>query len=251
MKIAAKTVGAIADHRSNSLALIVREAVERMIVSGDLVAGARINEQHLATRLGVSRGPVREALRALERTGLVESVANLGTFVREVGVDEACEMYEMRGVVFGFACARLAGQSTGEQRAALRALVTDMDAAIDAANASEYYRLNLCFHDTIMEFAGHRRANRIYQDLVREGHLFRQRSLLPVTAMRASNAEHIAIVEAIAAGDVSEARRMAEIHHLGGKTRWLETRSPRGTERDNSGRGKGEGAGSSKRSRKV
>jgi len=223
MKIASETVGAIADHRSNSLALIVQQEVERMIVGGDLAAGDRINEQHLATRLGVSRGPVREALRALERTGLVRSVANLGTFVREVGLDEACEMYEMRGIVFGFACARLATRATDEQREALRALVAEMNAAIDVGNSSEYYRLNLRFHNLIMEFAAHRRADRIYQDLVRESHLFRQRSLLPVASMRDSNAEHVAIVDAIADGDAGTARRTAERHHHGGKTRWLAT----------------------------
>jgi DNA-binding GntR family transcriptional regulator len=246
MKIASKTVGAIADHRSNSLALIVQQEVERMIVSGDLAAGARINEQQLATRLGVSRGPVREALRALERTGLVQSVANHGTFVRQVGIDEACEMYEMRGVVFGFACARLAARATEEQKAALSALVDEMDAAIAAANASQYYRLNLRFHDRIMEFAAHRRADRIYQDLVREGHLFRQRSLLPVASMRDSNAEHAAILAAIAAGDSDAARRMAEVHHFGGKTRWLATLGRRDTERDT---GMGEGSGDRSRSR--
>lgn len=249
MKIASKTVGAIADHRAISLALIVQEEVERMIVSGDLAAGERINEQHLATRLGVSRGPVREALRALERTGLVRSVANLGTFVREVGVDEACEMYEMRGVVFGFACARLANHSTGEQREALRTLVAEMEAVIDAGDSSEYYRLNLRFHDLVMEFAAHRRADRIYQDLVREAHLFRQRSLLPVAAMRASNAEHAAIVDAIVGGDAGEARRTAEVHHIGGKTRWLATVGPRDTERGTSGRDRGEETGAGLRSR--
>jgi DNA-binding GntR family transcriptional regulator len=246
MKIASKTVGAIADHRSNSLALIVQKEVERMIVSGDLAAGERINEQHLATRLGVSRGPVREALRALGRTGLVQSVANHGTFVREVGVDEACEMYEMRGVVFGFACARLAARATAEQKEALTALVDEMDAAIAAADSSEYYRLNLRFHDVVMDFATHRRADRIYQDLVREGHLFRQRSLLPVASMRDSNAEHVAIVAAIAVGDPDEARRMAEVHHFGGKTRWLATLGPRDAERDASGRGMGREVGTAR-----
>jgi DNA-binding GntR family transcriptional regulator len=235
MKVASKTVGAIADRRSNSLTLIVQREVERMIVSGDLAAGERINEQHLATRLGVSRGPVREALRALERTGLVQSVANHGTFVRKVAIEEACEMYEMRGVVFGFACARLADRAHDGQKRALEALVAEMDAAIAAANASEYYRLNLRFHDVIMEYAAHRRADQMYQDLVREGHLFRQRSLLPVASMRDSNAEHAAIVAAIAAGDPGAARRLAEIHHLGGKTRWLVTLGPRDTERNAGG----------------
>ena len=236
MKIAAEAVGEIASRRANSLTIIVQREIERMIVSGDLAAGQRLNEQHLATRLGVSRGPVREALRALDRAGLVQSVVNLGTFVREVGIEEAEEMYDMRGLVFGFACARLAGQDAGGSKHALAALVAEMDEAIEAEDASRYYRLNLRFHDLVMELAGHARANRIYQDLVREGHLFRQRSLQPVASMHESNREHAAIVEAIMAGDAAAARQTAEAHHVGGKRRWLATLAPRDPEKTGTGR---------------
>jgi DNA-binding GntR family transcriptional regulator len=226
MKVASEAVGAIAIRRSNSLTTIVQGELERMIVSGDLPAGMRINEQHLATRLGVSRGPVREALRALERTGLVTSVVNLGAFVRTVRIEEALEMYDMRAVVFGFACGQLAERATDAQKAALRGLIADMEAAIAAGDSTDYYRLNLRFHDSVMAFSGHRRADQIYQALVREGHLFRQRSLLPVAAMRESNAEHSRIVDTLAAGDVAGARRAAEDHHFGGRRRWLSTLPP-------------------------
>ena len=226
MEIGPEAVGAIASRRSNSLTVIVQRELERMIASGDLNAGERINEQHLATRFGVSRGPVREALRALERAGLVQSIINLGTFVRMVGIEEASEMYDMRAVVFGFACARLALQATDEQKNALEALVHEMDSAITAGDSTEYYRLNLRFHDLVMEYAGHARASQIYQSLVREGHLFRQRSLQPSASMRESNAEHAAMLCAILAGEAAAARQKAEDHHFGGKRRWLATMTP-------------------------
>jgi len=227
MKVASETVGAIAERRSNSLAAIVQREVERMIVSGDLAAGERINEQHLATRLGVSRGPVREALRALERTGLVHVLANQGTFVRKVGIEEVSEMYDMRAVIFGFAAARLAEQASNAQKATLQAVFDEMEAAIVAGDPSTYYRLNLRFHDLVMEFSGHGRADQLYRALVREGHLFRQRALLPEASMRESNAEHAEIVAAIVAGDAAWAREIAEEHHNGGKRRWLATLTPR------------------------
>jgi DNA-binding GntR family transcriptional regulator len=221
MKVASEAVGAIADRRANSLTAIVQREVERLIVSGEIPAGERLNEQHLATRLGVSRGPVREALRALERAGLVHAVVNLGMFVRQVSQEEAAEMYEMRGLVFGFSCARLAETATAEQKAGLRRLIGKMDEAIAAGDAAGYYRLNLQFHDDIMEYAGHSRANQIYQSLVKEGHLFRRQSLQPVTSMQESNAEHARMVAAIEAGDAEDARRAAEEHHSGGRRRWL------------------------------
>lgn len=225
MKINAEAAGAIAIavRRNGSLTAIVRKELERMIVGGDLKAGERLNEQRLATQLGVSRGPVREALRALEQDGLVTAVVNLGVFVRQVGIDEAVEMYDMRALVFAFACARLARSTDADQQAELAALVAEMDAIIARGDRLEYYRLNLRFHDLIMEFSDHRRATQIYQSLVKEGHLLRQRSLQPVESMRQSNSEHAAILAAIVADDCEAARAAAEAHHMGGKRRWLDT----------------------------
>ncbi len=216
-------IGAITYRKSSSLGAIVQIEIERMIVSGDFEAGQRLNEQQLAARLGVSRGPVREALRALERVGLVTGIANLGMFVRQIGIEEAIEMYEMRAVVFGFACFRLAGSATPKQHGALHDHVAHMDEAIAQRDSSAYFRLNLDFHDLVMDYSGHGRATKIYQSLVKEGRLLRARSLQPVASMRASNGEHKKILELIAAGDGRAARAAAEEHHLEGKRRWLET----------------------------
>ena len=91
-----------------------------MILSGELQAGERLNEQALATRLGVSRGPIREATRALERAGLLTAIVNQGVFVRQLSRDEASEIYDVRGVVFGFACA--AARAAASRRRRRRAL---------------------------------------------------------------------------------------------------------------------------------
>ncbi len=62
----------------------------------------------LAEQLGVSRGPVREAARSLERRGLVTAVANQGVFVRKLSIDEALELYDLRAMIAGYLCARVA-----------------------------------------------------------------------------------------------------------------------------------------------
>lgn len=225
MKVASDAIGAVASRRARSLTVIVRDEIERMIVSGDLEAGQRLNEQQLAVQLGVSRGPVREALRALERGGLVTGIANLGMFVRHLGIGEAIELYDLRGLIFAFCCVRVAERGTAEQKQQLTSLVEQMDQAIDGEGSSQYYQLNLDFHDRVMEFAGHRRATQVYQSLVQEAHLFRQRSLQPTLSMQESNAEHRRILEALIAGDAEAARRAGEEHHANGKARWLETLS--------------------------
>jgi DNA-binding GntR family transcriptional regulator len=216
-------MSAIALRRSRSLTAIVQQEIERMILNGELKAGERINEQALATKLGVSRGPVREATRALERAGLLTSVVNQGVFVRQIEEAEAAEIYDVRAVVFGFLCWRLAGRITAGQRDALTRLVAEMEHAIEQGDSGAYYRLNLRFHDAILEFAEHGRAKQTYESLIKETHLARQSSLTSPSRMRESNQEHAAIVAALAAGDSEAARRLAEEHSLGGKRRWLES----------------------------
>lgn len=87
----------ISQRRSRTMTTIAAEAIEEMIKSGDLVAGDRINESVLADQLGISRGPIREACRSLEQAGLLSNQTNRGMYVREMSVDEAKELYELRG----------------------------------------------------------------------------------------------------------------------------------------------------------
>lgn len=192
-----------------------------MILGGEIEGGARLNELALSARLGVSRGPVREALRTLERSGLIVSIANHGVFVRQIGVDEAAQIYDVRALLFGFACARLARSITQEGSDALNALVASMHQAAERKDAKRYYALNLLFHDTVMRLAGHGRAKATYDALVKELHLTRQRSLGEANRMRESNDEHAAIVTAIVDRDEARARVLAEAHAQSGKRRWL------------------------------
>jgi DNA-binding GntR family transcriptional regulator len=220
---------AIAQRRTQTLTGIVQDEIERMILSGDLVAGERINEQALAARLGVSRGPIREATRGLVRSGLLNSVVNLGVFVRQIPDDEASEIYDVRAVVFGFVCQRLAGRIAPGQLKTLWRMIAEMDDAIGRDDGAGYYRLNLAFHDAILDFAAHGRARQTYEALIKETHLLRQSALGAADRMRESNAEHREIIAAIAAGDAEGARILAERHAHGGKRRWLNSReeSPR------------------------
>lgn len=85
--------------RAQPLASGVQGRIEALILSGALKPGERLNEVVLARQLGVSRGPVREAARALERTGLVTLIMNRGAFVRSMGIDEVMETYELNAVL--------------------------------------------------------------------------------------------------------------------------------------------------------
>ena len=86
----------IARRRQRTLVLDVRDELERMILDGEFKSGERLDENGLARQLGVSRGPVREAARSLEREGLVDAVANQGVFVRQLAIEDALELYDLR-----------------------------------------------------------------------------------------------------------------------------------------------------------
>ncbi|MCQ4159470.1 GntR family transcriptional regulator [Roseomonas sp. GC11] len=213
-----------------SLSDRARAALENLILSGELAPGSRLNEVALAARLGLSRGPLREALRALERDGLVTAgPAGQGMSVRRPDPVELAELYDMRALLQGFILARLAErQAAGTLPAALlqrlAAQVAAMDAAATAGDAAGYYALNLAFHEALREAAGHQRAATLYGLLLKESHLARQRSLTRPERMRESNAEHAAMLAAITAGDAPRARALGEAHvALGGKRRWLES----------------------------
>lgn len=206
-----------------SLTVTVHRELEAMILRGDLGPGERLNEQHLSTQLGVSRGPIREACRLLERDGLVVTVANQGASVRQLSVEDAAELYDLRAAMAGYMCSRLARRATPTQRSDLRDLVARMDDRIAAADEDGYFELNLSFHDRIAAFSGANRAAQLYSALDKEVRLLRRRVLTGVSSMRFSNEEHKEILTAVEAGDADGARQAAEKHHVNGKSRWIST----------------------------
>jgi DNA-binding GntR family transcriptional regulator len=210
---------ALTIRRTESLASLVRKELERMIVSGELQGGDRLNEQELADRLQVSRGPIREACRSLEQTGLVEVQVNRGTFVRQIELKEALEIYEVRSALFGLAGQLLAQAPSPALLARLRGLLERMDAASD--NLDAYYPLNVEFHATLVDSAANGHLAQTYHALAKQLHLFRRRGLVPRESMKVSNREHWAMYEAIARGDAAQAQALMQAHIRAGKGRLI------------------------------
>ncbi len=209
--------------RQRSLVGEVRDEIERMILEGELQAGERLNEIDLARQLGVSRSPVREAARSLEREGLVRAVANEGVFVRDLSVEAALELYDLRAMMAGYLCSRVAATGTAQQKSELRSFVERLADALRKGDEDTYFELNLAFHDRIAAASGAERAAALYTSLGKEVRLMRLRVLTGPEALQASNAEHDRIVTAIELGDVETARSEGAQHHMNGKKRLLET----------------------------
>jgi phosphonate utilization transcriptional regulator len=212
----------------HSLPSLVQREVERMILAGELPSGTKLNEVELAERLGVSRGPVREAFRALEESGLVQLERNRGVYVRHVSLAEADEIYELRAVLDEHAGRRLAQKSSPAEVKALRALVERMEKAVARGDADAYHDANLAFHDRLVELAGNAKLAQLYRRLVNELRLFRRASLDQAGVLPASVREHRAIVDRIAAGEATAAGRLLYEHAMGGRERVHRSQSAEG-----------------------
>ena len=211
---------AIAQLQSNSLANLVQREIERMILDGTLPSGAKLTEATLADQIGVSRGPVREAFRMLEEAGLVRTEKNRGVFVRDVPVEEALEIFEVRAVMDLYVGRKLAQGITPTEVRELRQLVDAMEQAVKSDNAHDYHRFNLKFHDRLLELAGNGKLLATYRRLVNELSLFRRQNLTS-ESMTVYSREHRQIVKAIAAGDPEAAGQAMYQHVMNSRERTL------------------------------
>lgn len=217
---------AIAQLQNHSLANLVQAEIERMILDGELAAGAKLTESTLADLLGVSRGPVREAFRMLEEAGLVHTEKNRGVFVRHVPIEEALEIFELRAVMDLYVGRKLAESLATKDVRELRQLVDGMDQAVKASHAADYHRLNLQFHDHLLELAGNAKLTATYRKLVNELSLFRRQNLTR-ESMTAYSREHRQIVKAIASGDPEAAGQAMYQHVMSSRERTLRNHEER------------------------
>ncbi|ASL45750.1 HTH-type transcriptional repressor RspR [Burkholderia sp. AD24] len=206
--------------RRHSLTTLVRDEIERHIVEGALTPGDKLNEADWAARLQVSRGPVREAFRALEQAGLVRTEKNRGVFVRTVSLAEADEIYAVRAVLEEAACRMLAVRIDARMLAVLRDWLDAMRAALDTQDHDAYARANVGFHDGLVAASGNLKLYETYRRLVSELSLFRRAALeVHASAMERSLAEHRAILTALASRDAEQAAALMRAHVTGGQQR--------------------------------
>ena len=208
--------------QSSSLTTVVQQEIERAILVGDYVPGSKLNEAALAEKMGVSRGPVREAFRMLDEAGLVRTEKNRGVFVRAIPVDEALEIFDLRAAMDDWVGKRLAACITDEQIKEIKALVAEMEKAVKAQDARQYHVLNLRFHDRMVEMVGNRKLTDTYRRLIKELSLFRRQNLADVVLMRTFLNEHKQIVKAIASRDAQAAGQAMFDHVMQSKQRTIE-----------------------------
>ncbi|MEA2367113.1 MAG: hypothetical protein QOI32_2625 [Thermoleophilaceae bacterium] len=174
-------------------AFVVDELRER-IVSGELEAGTKIDQQALAEELGVSRMPVREALRRLSAEGFVELLSHRGAVVVQLSDDEIIEVYEMRGVLQGLASKLAVPHYTDQDVAQIKQLLDKMDATHDVP---AWIELNKQFHKQIESPAGAHRLDELIERLTLQCAPYLQISVHFLQAQESPQELHHEIYDAV------------------------------------------------------
>ncbi|MFI5961799.1 GntR family transcriptional regulator [Streptomyces asoensis] len=184
-------------------------ALRQEIIAGRLRPGDRLVERELADRYGVSRVPVREAIRALVAEGFVHSETPRRTVVRPLSPTDVKELFELREALEVYAAGLAATRATPDDLAELRDLLTSAAAATEAADAEAITDINTRFHDRLLTMAGNTLLTSVMEPVAgRLQWLTRRNEEWPQLLT-----EHQDLYDAIASGDPARARAHA-LHHV-------------------------------------
>jgi len=206
----------------------IQEEVRAMIADGTLQPGERVNEQALAAKLGVGRNSAREALRSLERSGLVRIVPNRGAEVRKVSLEAALDLYDVRAGIARTAGRLAAARLEADEETRLLGLMDQMEGALKARDGSTYHKLNTEFHDLLMDIAKNPRLIELNDTIEAELSLYLRKGVYTMAQMQLSHSEHKQLVDALCNGRVAETAELFENHILTGKQRMLDTVTRKG-----------------------
>jgi DNA-binding GntR family transcriptional regulator len=196
-------------------------AIERAVLVGAVAPGQRLVEIDIARQMGISKAPVREALRELERLGLVVSYPRRGTFVAEITPTVASEVYSFRAVMESYAARLAVGRATEADLAAMEDLLNQADAEDSSTEAGvmRQAELDLAFHDELYRLSGHHQLEEAWGNLRTKIRVLLVASGMlrvvdrSITGPRPYHRWHVPIVDALRASDADRAET-AVIRHL-------------------------------------
>jgi len=182
------------------------------ILEGRLEPGAELGEVALAEQLGVSRGPLREAIGRLAAEGLVTVSPRRGAVVRSLSKEEFLELYQVREALERMAVQLAVPRLTPEQFEELASLNERMAAHAAENEVESFFEANLAFHARLLEAAGNRKLEELYRQLLDQLGRYRLRSLTLRGNLKRSVSEHKAILRAARRGDAERAAELMAGH---------------------------------------
>jgi len=192
----------------------VAELLRQRIFRRELEPGSWIDEARIAQEYGISRTPLREALKVLAAEGLVTMKVRRGAYVTEVSERDLREVYHLLSLLESDAAGVVAEQATPEQLKELKALHAELEGAV--SDPDRFFAINERFHMRLLEIAGNRWRNQMVADLRKVMKLNRHNSLLKSGRIAESLAEHAQIVAALEQRNRDAATRRMQEHFRNG-----------------------------------
>ena len=201
------------DKSVGGLSSRVYHQIRAEIIKGALVPGESVTEMGLASSCGVSRTPVREALRQLELEGLVELIPNKGAVILGISPEDICDIYQIRAMLEGSVAERAALRASEEDIKRLSEILDLTDFYIARQNMQQLQAMDGQFHQLIYEMSGSRMFKRVLKDMHYYIGLTRDASLKSEGRAMQSLKEHRAVLEAIQQHDGEKAKKLMN-HHV-------------------------------------
>lgn len=200
--------------RVESLSQEVARRIRDMIRKGNLKKGDRVIEKPLCEALGVSRTPLREALRILSSDGLIELIPNRGAFVTEPTINDISEMFWVMSILEG-TCARLCAEKiTDGGLKKLEKLYRKLEKHAEDKHHEQYMAVNHRYHTLVQELAGSKILSEVISGLRQRILLYRYRQIYGPNRLKTSMEEHRALQEAFRKKDPEQAERLMKEHLL-------------------------------------
>ena len=208
--------------------------LQQKLISGELRAGSMVSEQSLASEIGMSRTPVREAIRTLEQEGVLEQLPRFGTRVRTLERRDLVELYDLREAMEPFAVANAAAAVLPEDVVSLRRVCDEIQTlagelkkskipSLDAAQMQRLLSVDLGFHLMLLRVAGnHRMMKIVSESRLLTGIFGTQRQAHTAQVLEQTHREHAAILDAVERGDGKAAARAMALHIRSSKQQALD-----------------------------
>lgn len=196
------------------------QVLRKAIISGEVQPGQRLIEAELADTFGVSRAPLREALRELSADGLVQIVPRRGTFVVKLSDDDIREIYSLRLALESLAVEVLVDKSTPDQLAALQEIIQEIKGALQQSDKWRVVQLDMRFHELMCALSGHSRltkawlrmSDQLHSFFAAADHLYEDKQIIE---------RHQLLVDAIASGSREDALAAIREHIVNAADRLL------------------------------
>ena len=192
----------------------VAEQLRQRIFRRELEPGSWIDELKIAEEFGISRTPLREALKVLASEGLVTMKVRRGAYVTEMSEKDLRDVYHLLSLLESDAAGVVAERATPEQQQTLRDLHAELESA--AGNREAFFSVNERFHMALLDMADNRWRSQMVADLRKVMKLNRHNSLFKQGRIEDSLNEHRAILDAMLARDAEGTRRAMQAHFAQG-----------------------------------